>query len=276
MSDTIIVDADSEYESSVKTAEKNAENTIETEPEETEFEETESIQDEIEIETESKTPSIETQGSEIAQLKATIKELQDQILQMSAMSAQTRESVDPVKSKTVNTEEEQLTKDQLAQIIAENGDKPKVLLEVIDYIADQKAKAAKYQAFEEVSQSNWEREIAGHANQILAEDRDGYLAANPTVKNKIGQVMRNMRWEKHPAGALAAYALIRLGEGLVKKEETLSAEKEKKLSSGKMDKTRLSTAIKEGGKNKKLTKEHLEMAKRLGVKDVNLMARFIP
>lgn len=226
-------------------------------------------EDEVEIETESEASSVETPNNEIGQLKTTIRELQDQLLQM---SARVREPAEAVKPKV---EEEQLTRAQLAQIISENSDKPEVLLNVIDYMTEQKTRAVKKQAFEELSHSNWEREIAGVANRILTEDRDGYLAANPDAMKKAIQIAKNLRLEGHPAGVAAAYSLVRLIESLSGKEEKVVVPSVKKVSSSKMDKTR-SLAESKRGSNKKLTKEHLEMAKRLGVKDVNLMARFIP
>jgi hypothetical protein len=171
-------------------------------------------------------------------------------------------------------EEERLTKAQLKQILVENADNPDVLLNVVDYIAEQKTKEVKKQAFEELNNSSWERELAGTANQVLAEDKDGYLAKNPQVKDKIGQVMKNLRLEKHPAGALAAYALIRFGEGLGGSAAPAEKAVEKAANKGKMDKTRTPAKVAAG--NKKLTPEHLEMAKKLGIKDPNLMARFIP
>lgn len=272
MADSIIIDADEAYEGlrqgEVEGKEgetsSNAAGTAE-----------ESAGDEgVEIEVEGKKPSIEAETSEVGGLKAQIQELQQELLHMSSrMQAAQQVQAAPKEA----PKEEQLSRAQLAQIIAENQDKPEVLLNVIDYMAEQKTKSVKEQAFKELSESNWTREIAGNANQVLAEDRDGYIAANPQVKDKISQVMKNMRWEGHPAGALAAYGLIRLSESLSAPKGEEEAEKAvvAAKTSAKMDKTRSLSAAAKSGSNK-LTKEHLEMAKRLGIKDPNLMARFIP
>lgn len=268
MAETIVIDADEAYESSQK-AEPDAAEGVEEVSEAAAEEGAEGTGD-VEIEVEGKKTQIDSEGSEVGQLRGQIRELQDELLRVSARLQQ------PVPEVKAPKEEEQLTRAQLAQIIAENSDKPEVLLNVIDYMAEQKTKAVKNEAFKELSESNWHREIAGSANQVLMEDRDGYIAANPRIKEKIGQVAKNMKWENHPAGALAAYALIRLGEGFVSQEEAkkVSAGKpQKETKTASMDKTRSLSA---GKKNNKLTAEHLEMAKRLGIKDPNLMARFIP
>src|SRR5574343_25738 len=263
MAETMIVDADELFE----------EDNIPTESEETpSVEVTESEtppepkEEEVEIEVEGKTPTVDKEQTEVARLRNQIQELQTQLLNLAAQPKEV-----PVAPKE-KPKEEELTRSQLAKIIQENADNPEVILNVMDYIAEQKTKKVKNEAFEELSQSNWEREIAGNANQILAEDKDGYIKSNPNVKDKIDQVKRNLKWDNHPAGDLAAYALIRFSEGLTNEVKEAVKEETPKPNMGKMDRTKVTSPPAQG--KKKLTSEQLAMAKKLGVKP-ETYARFV-
>jgi hypothetical protein len=258
MAEAMIIDADSfdmTEPAESETVEIETEDKVEKEP---------SKEEEISIEVEGKGPSVETEDSKVAKLEAMVRELQGEILKVSQQ---------PKVAAIETPKEEKLTRQQLMQILeqAPEDRKTEVMLNIVEYMAEEKTKAVKKEAFEELNQSQWHREVAGTANRVLIEDKDGYIAAHPGIQTQIDEVTRNLRLGDNPAGRLAAYAMIRFGEGLGK-ETPVEPAKGKELPKGKMDKTRPPlTNTKTSG----LTAEHYEMAKKLGVKP-ETMARFVP
>jgi hypothetical protein len=220
------------------------------------------------VETPEEGPEIEIEGSqivttetpsEVAELKKQIQELQSDLLNISKRQDA---RVEPkLEAKT-----EKLTKGQLVAILKEHKDDPEVLLNVAEYIAEQKALETRDATMKDVNYRTWSSNLSGMANRILHEDEDGYLAANPRVKGGLNEYANNLGLGDHPIGQLAAYAILRLSDSVkAKSKSDVKSEVEKVVdpNKGKMDKTRL-TAIKD--KNMGLSTEQLTVAKKFGVK----------
>ena len=214
---------------------------------------------ELEIEIEG-SPTVTTETpSEVAELKKQIQELQSDLLKVSTRQ-EARVEVKP-EAKT-----EKLTKGQLVAILKEHKDDPEVLLNVAEYIAEQKALETRDATMKDVNYRTWSSNLSGMANRILSEDEDGYLAANPRVKGSLNEYASNLGLGDHPIGQLAAYAIMRLSDSVKAKSNAdvkSPAEKVVDPNKGKMDKTRL-TAMKD--KNMGLSADHLAAAKKFGVK----------
>lgn len=208
--------------------------------------------DEVEIEVEGKGTKIESEDSKVSSLEAQIRELTNEVLKLSATK---KEPVpDVVKPKT----EERLTRGQLVQIMKEHADDPEVMLNVIDYLADQKTKEVRDETVKDLNYKQWHSNLAGTANRILAEDQDGYLKSNPQIKQQLKEAATNLGLSDHPVGELAAYAIMRLGEQV---KGNKAPEKEVP-NKGKMDKTKAKPPIEKTG----LNADQLAMAKKFGVK----------
>lgn len=223
-------------------------------------ESTENVEKEVEVEVEGKT-EVSTDKSEVAELKKQLQELQGDLLKVSINKREPE--------KVTESKKEKLTKGQLAQIMKEHKDDPEVLLNVVEYLAEQKAEEIKDATMKDVNQRTWYSNLSGMANRILQEDEDGYLAANPKVKQGIEEYASNLGLGEHPVGRLAAYAIFRLSESVKGKGEAKVDEKSKVAemkvdpNKGRLDKTRLST---NAGKSTGLSQDQLNMAKRFGVK----------
>lgn len=216
--------------------------------------------DELEIEVEGKDKGvIETEETENDKLRKELSSLKDEILKLSAR----REERPPVEPTTKDPDK--LTRGQISQILKEHKDDPEVLLNVIDYMAEQKAMETRDSTVKDLNYKQWHTQLAGTANRLLADDEDGYLAANPTVAKGLDDMANNLGLGNHPIGRLAAYSIYRYSE-LVKdrsrKDEKSSREKEI-TSKRVMDKTRTSST---SSKTFGLTEAQLTVAKKFGVK----------
>ena len=216
-------------------------------------------QDEVEVEVEGK-PEVTTDKNEVAELKRQLAEMQGDLLKVATSKKEPERQPDQPKK-------EKLTKGQLAQIMKEHKDDPEVLLNVVEYLAEQKAEETRDATMKDVNQRQWHSNLSGMANRVLQEDEDGYLAANPKVKATIDEYAENLGLGSHPAGKLAAYAIFRLSEITKAKSTAKVDEKSKEAETipnkGRLDKTRLPANT---GKASGLTQDQLSMAKRFGVK----------
>ena len=215
---------------------------------------------EVEVEVEGKT-EVSTDKTEVAELKKQLQELQSDLLKVSVNKREPE--------KIVEQKKEKLSKTQLAQIMKEHKDDPEVLLNVVEYLAEQKAEETRDATMKDVNHRQWHSNLSGMANRVLSEDEDGYLAANPKVKQGIEEYASNLGLGDHPVGKLAAYAIFRLSESVKGKGTAKVDEKSTKVemkvdpNKGRLDKTRLST---NAGKSTGLSQDQLSMAKRFGVK----------
>ena len=213
--------------------------------------------EEEEVEIEGKESKVEKEKEpETVLLKRELAELRDELLKRTA-----KKEV-PVKTEE---KEETLSDSQLIKIIDENKDQPHVLLNVMKYVAENQAKTTRDATIKDVNQRQWHSNLSGIANKILADDEDGYLAANPKVVGSLEEYATNLGLDTHPVGKLAAYAIIRLSETSKAKaekvEKTVPAKTKETTKS--MDKTRTFDKLE---KNLGLTAEHLAAAKKFGVK----------
>ena len=233
---------------------------------------TESESPEDEIEVEGKTPAVETEEGELAKARKEIAALKDEILGLTAYVKKPKEEelVQPKKEP-----EEKLTRGQIVNILKEHKDDPEVLFNVIEHLAEQKALATRDETVKDISYRQWHDNLSGLSNKILTEDSDGYLAANPKIKDSIAEYSKNLGLSDHPVGRLAAYAIIRLSE-LVKdkpKEEVDSSkDTTTKTTLRTMDKTKI-PSTKDG--NLGLTPEQMAFAKKQGL-DPKIYAKFVP
>lgn len=223
-------------------------------------EEAETDEPEIEIEGKGKT-SVETEDNEAANLRKELAALKDEVLRLSTRKEKPPElptSKEPDKP-------EKLTRAQIAKIMSEHKDDPEVLLNVIDYMAEQKATEIKDSTVKDMNYQQWHSNLSGVANKIINEDEDGYLAANPKVGDKLTEMANNLGLSDHPIGKLAAYAIYRLSEAAKAKpkEDDKSDKVSKSVNSRVMDKTRASTST---SKSHGLTAEQIAVAKKFGVK----------
>jgi hypothetical protein len=189
-------------------------------------------------------------------LKREVQELKEELLKRTAKKEA------PAK---VADKEEVLTDSQLIKLLDEHKDQPHVMLNIMKYVAESQAKETRDATIKDVNHRTWHSNLSGIANKILADDEDGYLAANPKVVGSLEEYATNLGLDAHPVGKLAAYAIIRLSEVSKAKAEkvdkpTLAKPKETTKS---MDKTRTFDKLE---KNLGLTAEHLAAAKKFGVK----------
>jgi hypothetical protein len=226
--------------------------------------------DEPEIEVEGKTKStVETEDSEAASLRKEIATLKDEVLKLAtARKEKVPEQLKPEPEKT-----EKLTRAQISKIMAEHKDDPEVLLNVIDYMAEQKANEIKDSTVKDMNYNQWRSQLSGVANKIISEDEDGYLAANPKVVGQLDEMSTNLGLSDHPIGKLAAYAIFRLSEmsKAKTKEDDKSSAATKPVNTRVMDKTRASS---QASKSQGLNQEQLAVAKKFGVKP-ETYAKFI-
>lgn len=214
----------------------------------------------VEVEVE-KEIEVTADKTEVAELKKQLQELQSDLLKVSINKREPE--------KVVEQKKERLSKSQLAQIMKEHKDDPEVLVNVVEYLAGQKAEEIKDATMKDVNHRQWHSNLSGMANRVLQEDEDGYLAANPKVKQGIDEYATNLGLGDHPVGKLAAYAIFRLSESVKGKnaakvdEKSKTVETKVDLNKGRLDKTRLSTNT---GKSAGLSQDQLNMAKRFGVK----------
>ena len=224
---------------------------------------------EPEIEIEGKTKStVETDETEAASLRKEIANLKDEVLKLSTRKERPAELPKAEPEKT-----EKLTRAQISKIMSEHKDDPEVLLNVIDYMAEQKANEIKDSTVKDMNYQQWRSQLSGVANKIIAEDDDGYLAANPKVVDQLGEMSNNLGLADHPIGKLAAYAIFRLSEmSKAKTKEGAKPTAEPKPTNTRvMDKTRASS---QASKSQGLTQEQLNVAKKFGVKP-ETYAKFI-
>jgi hypothetical protein len=232
---------------------------LETEEEsKEEKEDTESFID-IEVEGESKEPSISQDKSEVDSLKEEVRKLQTQIVDLtSKVKKPSKEEV------SVEKKPEKLSRGQLIGIIKEHKDDPDIILNVIEHVAEQIASEIKDTTVRDLNQKTWSDRLSGYANQIIAEDTDGFLAANPNIKSQLPDMAINLGMGDYPAGQLAAYAIYRLTEQLKSKSsEDAESERERSIKSRKIDGTRKTPT---GKQAIQLTQVHLDAAKKFGVK----------
>jgi hypothetical protein len=232
---------------------------------EKETKETKKEEEEVVVEKETK---ISSDKSEVERLRQKVDELQSDLLKVSLKKDEPKKE---------GEKKEKLTRAQLVQLFTEHKDNPEVLLNIIDYVSEQKAEAIRDTTLEDVNKRQWHSSLSGMQNRLLAEDEDGYLAANPGVKNKLTEYAQNLGLGDHPLGQLAAYGIHRLSEAIKAKadakkgEETKEGGETENKDKGKMDRTRLGALrSKEHG----LTQEQLAMAKKFGVK-AETYAKFV-
>jgi hypothetical protein len=230
--------------------------TIEVEEDDLSPESTE--EPEIEVEGRDK-GTIETETTEADKLRKELSGLKDEILKLSA-----RKEERPLE-KSGPQEPEKLTRAQISKILREHKDDPDVMLNIIDYIAEQKAMETRDSTVKDLNYKQWHTQLSGTANRLLADDEDGYLAANPSIKGDLDTMAQNLGLGDHPIGRLAAYSIYRYSE-LIKSrsKEDAKSKREKEITSKRvMDKTRVPGG---GSKNHGLTDVQLSVAKKFGVK----------
>jgi len=198
---------------------------------------------------------VETDKDGSAAMRREIAELKDEILRLSSRK-------EPKETpKEAPKEEEKLTRGQIAKILADHKDDPEVLLNVIDYMAEQKATEIKDTTVKDINYRQWHSQLSGTANQILSED--SFLAANPAIQGRLDEMTENLGLSTHPVGRLAAYAIYRLSEEAKSKKPDEKALREKDMKSRVLDKTRPPT---KESKTFGLTPAQMDAAKKFGVK----------
>ncbi len=219
---------------------------------------------EVEVEVEGK-PKIE--DTELADLKRQLGEAKSEILQLSTTIHGLKKGTG---EETKSDEKPKLSRHQIIGILKEHGQDPEVLLNVIDYLAEEKALSTRDEALKSVSQDQWSSNLRGVSNRILSEDK--YLQTNVELKSNLSEMSKNLGFADHPAGLLATYAIYRLSE--FNKESSDDVES-KRVETAKrvrgMEKPRTPDAqTKQVG----LSTEQLQVAKKLGV-DPKLYAKFV-
>lgn len=218
-------------------------------------------EDELEIEVEGKGKGVDKEESEVVKLRSEVSSLKDEILKL---VSQKPDKVIELK----DDKKEKLTHSQIVGILSENKDKdnfPEILANVVQYIAENTAADVKNKTMEEVSHKQWASNLSGLSNQILSSDDDGYLAANPKIKDELDDMAKNMGLSDHPVGKLAAYSIYRLIEGnkaVKEKRAKGDITKGSETRTRTMDKTRVSS---NAGKVT-LDASQLAAAKKFGVK----------
>jgi hypothetical protein len=217
-------------------------------------------EEEFEIEVEGEEKGVVTEEKEADKLRRELADLKDEVLRLSSRREEPKQAPPPQEAKP-----EKLTRGQIAKILEEHKDDPEVLLNVIDYMSEQKALEIKDTTVKDMNQHQWASNLSGIANRVLADDEDGYLAANPNVVRGLEEMAGNLGLNNHPIGKLAAYAIYRLSSAAKtsSKVDDKSTKATKELKTRVMDKTRTS-----GKSNKSfgLTDVQLEVAKKFGVK----------
>jgi hypothetical protein len=215
-------------------------------------------EDEFEVEVEGEDKGIETETKESDSLRREIADLKDQIIKLSTRREEPKK--EPPSDKP-----EKLTRGQIAKILTEHKDDPEVLLNVIEYLSEQKALEIKDSTVKDMNHQQWSSQLSGVANRVLSDDEDGYLAANPTVTAGLEDMAGNLGLSNHPIGKLAAYAIYRLTNAAKAKSKEGDKPKSDKETPSKrvFDKTRTSD---KGGKGYGLTQVQLETARKFGVK----------
>ena len=214
--------------------------------------------DEGEVEIEGKEGKVEKEvNSETTLLKREVAELRDELLKRTAKK-------EPA-VKADDKKDEILTDGQLIKLLEEHKDQPHVMLNIMKYVAENQAKETRDSTIKDVNQRQWHSNLSGIANKIMADDEDGYLAANPKVVGSLEEYATNLGLDTHPVGKLAAYAIIRLSEISKAKVEKVdkTAPTKTKETTKSMDKTRPFDKLE---KTLGLTAEHLAAAKKFGVK----------
>lgn len=216
-------------------------------------------EDEFEVEVEVEDKEVETDVKEVDSLRREVAGLKDEIIKLSA-----RREEKPM-AKPSDEKPEKLTRGQIAKILTEHKDDPEVLLNVIEYLSEQKALEIKDSTVKDMNQQRWSSELSGVANRVLADDEDGFLAANPKVNESLAEMADNLGLGSHPIGKLAAYSIYRLTNAAKakSKEGAKPSEGEKSVNKRVFDKTRTSD---KGGKSHGLTQIQLDTAKKFGVK----------
>jgi hypothetical protein len=229
---------------------------VETEDKETPDLEIKDEEPEIEVEGEDK--EVQTEVKETETLRREIGELKDQIIKLSSRREEPKK--EPTEGK-----QEKLSRGQIAKILTEHKDDPEVLLNVIEYLSEQKALEIKDSTVKDMNQQQWSSQLSGVANRVLSDDEDGYLAANPKVVEGLEDMAGNLGLSNHPIGKLAAYAIYRLTNvAKAKSKEGDKPKVDKEVSSKRVfDKTRASDKVSKGYG---LTQAQLDAARKFGVK----------
>jgi len=230
---------------------------VETE-EKTEAETTpETTEEDFEVEVEGEDKEVESDVKEADQLRREIGELKDQIIKLSTRREEPK--------KATEEKSEKLTRSQIAKILTEHKDDPEVLLNVIEYLSEQKALEIKDSTVKDMNHQRWSSELSGVANRVLADDEDGYLAANPKIGVGLEEMAGNLGLRDHPIGKLAAYAIYRLTNAAKAKSKEGDKPKGTKdvVNKRVLDRTRTSEKV---GKGHGLTQVQLDAARKFGVK----------
>ncbi len=225
---------------------------LETEPV---VESPEESEEEVEIEGKD-TKIVKEPESETVLLRREIRELKDELLK----SVSKKES--PTKT---DDKEDIITDGQLIKLLEDHKDQPHVMLNIMKHVAEQQAKTTRDATLKDVNHRQWHSNLSGIAKKIMADDEDGYLAANPKVVSSLEEYMTNLGLSDHPVGKLAAYAIIRLSEVVKAKAEKVdkTTTVKAKETTKSMDKTRPFDKLE---KTLGLSPEHLAAAKKFGVK----------
>jgi len=237
---------------------------VETEDKEPTDLETKDAEVEIEVEGEDKEVEIETKETDT--LRREVSDLKDQIIKLSTRREEP-------KKEPIGDKPEKLTRGQIAKILTEHKDDPEVLLNVIEYLSEQKALEIKDSTVKDMNHQQWSSQLSGVANRVLSDDEDGYLAANPKVVAGLEDMAENLGLTNHPIGKLAAYAIYRLTNVAKAKSKEGDKPKVDKETTNKrvFDKTRTSDKVSKGYG---LTQTQLEVARKFGVKP-ETYAKFI-
>jgi len=213
--------------------------------------------EEFDIDVEGEDKEVETDVKESETLRREVADLKDQVIKLSTR----REEPKPEPKK----EGEKLTRGQIAKILTEHKDDPEVLLNVIEYLSEQKALEIKDSTVKDMNHNRWASELSGVSNRVLADDEDGYLAANPKVMSGLDEMADNLGLSKHPVGRLAAYAIYRLSNAAKAKPkgDAKSTRVEDITKKRVMDKTRTSS---KSDKTFGLSQIQIESARKFGVK----------
>ncbi len=169
-------------------------------------------------------------------------------------------------------EGEKLSRTQLLAIVKEHKDDPEVLLNVIDYISEQKALGIRDKTVEDIDQRTWHTNLSSIENRAISEDP--VLSKRPDIVEKLPAMAAALRIDKHPFGRYLAYLAYRAGNDTGGAAEAAAAAEATRVEDLKkkkgLDPTKVPTK-----KTVTLTKEQADMAQRFGVSP-QTYARFIP
>jgi len=214
---------------------------------------------------------------EDSQLSKENRELRAQLLEIGQELKDIRERASRAKEtpKPPPEAEGALTQEQLEGLIDQHKENPQVLLRIFNYVAEQQAQRVatgiRDETVRNVEFQNWHRDLKTHNDAVMGP----ILQTNPELRSTITETTKRLALDQHPMGELLVHALVDYArrQGDKAKEADEAARAEKLLKQKGHDKTR-STGDK-GARTKGLTKEHKDIADKLGI-SYESYAKFLP